>query len=130
LILSLLILCTIGFTLSFYFFLIEQKIKAHATYKPFCDISDKVSCSKALFSEYKKLIGVSNSLVGIAFYLLMFILALFDQTYLLYHLSLASLIVSAFLAYILYFKIKAICLICNALYIVNIFIFLFLYLQR
>ena len=129
-ILSIAILAVIGFFISLYAYFLEKRIKADYSYKPICDISEQFSCSKPILSEYGQLIGFSNSLLGIAFYGLIFVLALMQQTTLLLYLSLASLLASAFLAYILYFKIKSVCLICTAIYLINILIFLALYFNR
>ena len=127
---SIVILSVIGFAISLYAYLLEQKVRADSSYKAVCDLSDTFSCTKPILSEYGELIGFSNSLVGMAFYILIAVLAFFDRTTLLFYLSGTSLLASAFLAYILYFKIKSVCLICNSIYIINIFIFMFLYLNR
>lgn len=126
---SIMFLALLGFCISFYAYMIEKKIKADHTYKASCDISDNFSCSKPILSEYGEIIGISNSLVGMAFYASMTILGFLGRIHFLFYLSIASLVVSAFLAYILYFRIKTVCLICTALYLINVVLFLTIYMR-
>lgn len=119
-----LLLAVFGFGISLYGFMVEQKIKSNQDYKPVCDISDKISCSKPFKSPYGKLLGVSNTVVGMVFYATIFVLALFGQGQALQFLSLCALIATGVFAYLLYVKIKSFCLICNATYVVNILLFL------
>ena len=123
-IVSVLILSVIGFAISCYAFFVEQKIKQQPGYKPACDISDAVSCSKPILSEYGNLFFISNSIVGMILYALIFVLAWFGFTTQLFYVSLAAVIASAGLAYILYTKIKSFCLICSSIYVVNILLFI------
>jgi vitamin-K-epoxide reductase (warfarin-sensitive) len=124
---TIIFLSLLGFSLSFYAYILEKKIKSNPTYKAVCDISDTFSCSKPLLSEYGEIFGFSNSLLGMLFYATMAILAFLGRTNLLFYLSVASLFASAFLAYILYFRIKTVCLICTTIYGINILLFLVMY---
>lgn len=117
------ILSFIGFGISLYTYLLEQKIKQTPDYKPACDLSDTVSCTKPIKSNYGKLFFVSNSVMGMLYYCGVALLAFLNASMLLVLASFGGIIVSCILAYILYFKIKSFCLLCNALYIVNIAIF-------
>lgn len=124
---TIILLSLLGFSVSLYAYILEKKIKAYPAYKAACDISDAFSCSKPLLSEYGEIFGFSNSLLGMLFYATMAILAFLDRTNLLFYLSVASLLVSAFLAYILYFRIKTVCLICTSIYLINILLFLLIW---
>ncbi len=114
------VIACIGFGLSLYGFLIEQKIKKDPQYKPACDISDRISCSKPFLSSYGKLLSVSNTIVGLFFYALLGVFAWCEYTMLIFYCSLIAVVVSIYLAYILYAKIKVFCLLCTAIYIVNL----------
>lgn len=122
-IISIIILSLIGFGVSLYTYNLEQKVEQQPDYKPACDLSDTVSCTKPIKSKYGKLFFVSNSLVGMLYYCIVAVLAFFDARMLLVLASCGAIVVSVVLAYILYFKIKSFCLLCNALYVVNILIF-------
>ena len=112
----------IGFLLSLYALHVENKArKTKGKYKALCDINDIVSCSSTLTSKYSTIFGISNSYLGILFYTLIFILTFFDVKYIFY-LAILSGMVTVYLAYLLYFKLRKICLVCNSLYVVNIFL--------
>ena len=112
-----------GFLLSSYSWYIEQRIKSDATYRPACDISKKASCSKPIMSKYGSLFYISNSVLGVAFYGVVFLMAIFGYAAAIFYASVASLFATLFLAYILYAKIQTLCLICTTIYIINILLF-------
>lgn len=114
----------IGFCISLYTYVVEKKIKENPTYKPVCDISDRISCSKPMNSRYANIFFFSNALLGMLYYVLIIILAVLNTSTLLFIASLCSCIVSGILGYLLYFKIKSFCLLCTSLYIINLIIFL------
>lgn len=128
-IVSIALVAIAGFVLSLYGYFIDGKIKQDPTYKPACDLSDRISCSKPILSPYGKLLYVSNALVGMAFYGLVFLLALLGFPHLIFVCACAALAASGVLAYILYFKVGAFCLLCHAIYAVNILLFVLSYLN-
>lgn len=128
-ILSIAITALAGFALSLYGYFIEGKILQNPAYKPACDLSDRVSCSKPILSKYGKLFFVSNTLVGMGFYSLVFLLALLGLSQLIFLSACAALGASLVLAYILYFKVGSFCLLCHAIYFVNIVLFVLSYLN-
>lgn len=121
---SILILAGIGFAISMYTYLLEQKIKEKPNYKPACDLSDRISCTKPMKSEYSSLFYFSNAIVGAAFYVMIAVLALMNMHSLLLFATVAGCIVSAFMAYLLYFRVQSVCLLCTALYIINVLLLL------
>lgn len=114
------LLAVAGITASAYAFWVERKIAHDHTYKPMCDLSDKISCSKVARSPYAQLFQFSNSMWGILFYISILCCSLLDYSKLLLILSIMGVVVSCGLAYILYTKIKSFCLVCTSLYIINI----------
>lgn len=112
----------LGLCISVYARLVEKRIQK-AGYKPFCDISDAVSCSRMIESPYSKMFGISLSLSGIAFYLIIMTLAALNSWSLLQYFSFTALLISIILAYLMYFKINVICPLCVSLYIINFLIF-------
>ena len=124
---SIIILSVIGFLLSCYAYHIGKKAEQETSYKSICDIQDNMSCSKAFSSGFGKIAGFSNSIVGILFYLTIFVLVLFQNTSIIFYLSIVAVLVSLYLAYLLYFKLKNFCLICNGIYVVNILLLIFSY---
>ncbi|MEX0940692.1 MAG: vitamin K epoxide reductase family protein [Candidatus Babeliales bacterium] len=124
-----LILAAIGFFISLYAYFIEKKIQHEPLYKPTCDISDKISCSKPILSKYGKLFYFSNSFIGMIFYIFIFIAAYLGYSTTVFYGSLVSVIISLILAYILYFKIQTLCILCTAIYIINALIFIISYMN-
>ena len=116
---SIIIFACIGLCIAVYTYVIERKIKEDPTYKSVCDISDRISCSKPIKSAYANVFFFSNAVMGILFYVLVGILAFFHAPILLLITMVAGCISSCVFAYILYFKIKALCLLCTSLYVVN-----------
>ncbi|MBI2452438.1 hypothetical protein HYV50_05180 [Candidatus Pacearchaeota archaeon] len=122
---SIIILSAIGFLLSIYAFYVKKNHEKNKSYKPFCDISKKFSCTKAFSSKHGNLIGVSNTLFGIIFYPIVFIFALLNQAQLIFFLSIPALLASLYLAYLSYIKMKNFCLVCSLIYLINFLIFIF-----
>jgi vitamin-K-epoxide reductase (warfarin-sensitive) len=121
----LVILALLGFAVCLYAYVTEERLKINPNYKAACDISEMVSCTKPMKSAYASLFYVSNAVVGVLFYLVIAILAFIDQINLVFFAVSLSCIATLFLAYILYFKIRSLCLICTSTYIINISMFLY-----
>ena len=119
-VLSIMIIAVIGAALSVYACVVEQKIKNNPQYKPACDLSDVISCSKPMTSEYSTLFMLSNAQLSLVYYCSMIFLALMNYTTIAFYCALGGVVVSIGLAYILYFKIKALCLVCTSMYLINI----------
>ncbi len=123
-IVHIMLLAALGLCVSIYTYLTEQRLKKDPTYKPVCDLSDRISCSKPMLSPYANLFFASNAVMGILFYTAMMILALIGSTKLVLLGALLSCCASAGLAYLLYVKIQAFCILCTSLYIINILMFI------
>jgi uncharacterized membrane protein len=123
------VLASAGFALSLYMFMIERKLKQNPTYKPVCNLSARISCTKALESAYARPLGVSNALLGLLFYPMLIVLTFIYPVYV-YYASLAACCISFFLALILYFRIKTFCLVCSALYVINALLLIISYYSR
>lgn len=117
------ILAIIGLFISLYTYWVEQKIKRDSAYKPVCDLSDRVSCSKPMLSPYSNIFFFSNALIGTTYYIAVIFLSYFNMVKILFIIALGACVMSAGLAYLLYFKIKSLCLLCTSLYIINVLIF-------
>lgn len=126
----LIIISILGFLLSLYGLYIEAQLERNPAYKPICDISDSISCSKPFGSPYSKLFGISNSYLGVIFYPVLGLLMYLGRIDLVFYLSLVAVGVSFYLAYHLYFTIRSFCLLCNMFYVINILLLLFSYLLR
>jgi vitamin-K-epoxide reductase (warfarin-sensitive) len=126
----------IGLLLSIYAYYVEIKTKQNSKYKAVCDITEGASCGKVVTSEYGKIVdGISNSVGGIGFYILVLRLTFYNLPVLItslqaiFYLSVLSVLGSIYLAYLQYFKIKSLCVVCTAIYIVNILLVVFSYLR-
>ncbi|XP_046839559.1 vitamin K epoxide reductase complex subunit 1-like [Xenia sp. Carnegie-2017] len=131
-------LCFIGVILSFYALYVELKKKNDKSFTALCDINSKMSCSKVFSSKYgtgfglveplfgkDSMFNVPNSIYGITFYALIFILGFFNGKTIAW-LSTASCGLSCigcvYLAYILYFVLEDFCVVCVSTYAVNGFL--------
>ena len=123
------IVSILGLLLSVYAFFVEKKIEKLKSYKPLCDISKNISCTKAFGSKYGSLAGISNSFAGIFFYLIVFLLAFFGQLNHILYLAIISVIGSVYLVYTQITKIKSFCLVCSGIYLVNLLLLIFSYLE-
>ena len=120
----------IGFLLALYSKYVERKFEAsRGKYKALCDINKKVSCTKAFSSNYGKTFGISNSVWGMYFYAVVFVLSLLGYLQFIFYLAILSVIGSAYLAYILVTKVKSFCIICTGTYIVNVLLLIFSYVE-
>ena len=133
-VLNIQITAVIGLLLSIYAYYVEIKTKQNSKYKAVCDITDGASCGKVVTSKYGKIVdGISNSVGGIVFYILMLILTFYNlpvfitSAQAMLYLSIASILGSIYLGYIQYFKIKSLCIVCTGIYIVNILLLIFSY---
>lgn len=136
-------LAVVGFVISLYGYVTERKVKQDPSFKPACDISDKISCSKAMLSPYANILFLSRYEVAMephenSFYFSTFSLALIYYAFaglfallnlseIIFFAALASCILSCYLAYLLFFKIKTLCILCTSLYLVNFLMLFFAY---
>lgn len=116
---KIMIIASLGLILCLYSYTVEQKLKQDQQYKPLCDLSDRISCSKPIQSQYGSLFGIPNSLIGIFFYLGILTLALLNMKTAIVAAAIAACCASAIFAFILAFKVQAFCLICVSIYAVN-----------
>jgi vitamin-K-epoxide reductase (warfarin-sensitive) len=116
-----------GMVVSIYAYMVEMNISKNPDYKPLCDLSDTISCSRAISSKYGKFVGISNSFIGMAFYAILFVLACFSAASLIFYISIAGVVASIGLAYISYFRIKSFCLVCTSVYLINVLLLLVSY---
>ncbi|HIH92191.1 TPA: hypothetical protein HA281_05290 [Candidatus Woesearchaeota archaeon] len=117
---SLIILSALGMLISLYAFRVKQKLAKDKGYKPVCDISEKISCTKALDSGHGALFILPNSLYGLAFYALALALAWLGQAGALFALSAPAVLGSVYLAYVSFFRLRVACPLCTIIYALNI----------
>ena len=123
--LTIIILCILGFLFSWYSFSVEKKLEKDKNYKAVCDISEHISCTAAAKSEYSTMFGMKNSVKGMIFYPFIIVLAWFNLSDYVFYLAAASMLMTLYLMYVSYFKLKNYCLICSGVYLVNILILVF-----
>jgi len=131
----LVLLCMLGFVVCFYALSVEFHKEADPEYEAMCDISEQMSCTKVLTSEWGKGFGLlgfvighdhplnlKNPFFGLAFYLLQLILSDMKGSFA-YKFQLATAIMAncgtLWLAYILYFVLQDFCLVCVTTYAIN-----------
>jgi len=114
------VLAAIGLLISIYGITIERKLQENVQYKAACDLSDTISCTRPFLSAYGKMLGISNIWASAFYYIAILVAAFIHMPLILLLITSAGLAATVVFAYILYFKIKSLCLICTSLYIVNI----------
>ncbi|KAI8436752.1 hypothetical protein MSG28_010222 [Choristoneura fumiferana] len=121
----------LGVVVSTYSLHVEMSVAAEPEYKAYCDLGEKVSCSKVLTSEYATGFGlvakgslwdIPNCIYGIFFYCLMVLLATYDDLRLVrvqFAAALTAVLSCVYLAYLLLFVLHDLCIVCLTTYIVN-----------
>lgn len=117
---TVIILAVIGLAISVYGITVERNLQQNAQFKAVCDINDQISCTRPMLSSYNKLLGISNIWASALYYVAIIILTMLNLDQFTAIVTYAGVAVSAVFAYILYFKIRSLCLICTSLYLVNI----------
>ncbi|XP_044759310.1 vitamin K epoxide reductase complex subunit 1-like protein 1 [Coccinella septempunctata] len=124
-------LSTVGLGLSIYSYYVEARVELEDDYTAMCDINEHISCSKVFKSPYGKGFGffpedsifhVPNSIFGIPFYSLMIVLAYSPSvaiTKFVFANVLLSNCLTPYLAYLLYFVLQDVCVVCVTVYVVN-----------
>ncbi|CAO1433633.1 unnamed protein product [Diamesa hyperborea] len=122
----------IGMCISAYTIYVKVQSEMDPKYEAMCDINPKVSCTKVFNSEYGRGFGLipkdsplnlPNGLFGIVHYFIIALLGFFDSIKLVklqFGLVILSNLLSVYLAYVLYFILQDLCLVCVATYIFNI----------
>ena len=108
-------LCVIGFGLSLYAFIVQKEKK-----KRMCDLSKNVSCTKAFNSKEAYLFGFSNTILGMLGYPLLYMIFLLGFLEFGFVASVTAGLMSIYLGYVSYVKQRNFCLVCTAIYVVNI----------
>ncbi|XP_067633371.1 vitamin K epoxide reductase complex subunit 1-like protein 1 [Eurosta solidaginis] len=125
--------CIVGLILSVYATYVELRAEGDAEYVAMCDLSPKVSCTAVFTSSYGRGFGLTkyftswsppNGMLGIAFYILLILLTPprhLSLSLLQLLLCFVSNLLSLYLAYLLYFVLEDLCVVCVSIYIVNFF---------
>lgn len=114
-----LILASVGFILSAYLLWVKRQLRNDVRYEPFCDFSDRISCSSVLKSEYADLFFLPNAMVGLFFYAFIVVTYLLGWYLFVIAFSLFATIVSFFLAGMLV-RMRKLCVVCVSTYLINI----------
>jgi uncharacterized membrane protein len=122
--LSIKILVAIGFVLSAYAYQVAERHKKHKNYKPLCDISKDISCTKAFTSSSAALLGHANSLFGMLFYAAIYLLVVYSQPTYIFYASIGAVIGCVYLGYLQY-QMKNFCVVCAVVYLINILLLWF-----
>lgn len=116
----LLTIATIGLFISVYAKYVEKRKQNNFNYRPLCDISNSISCSAVLTSKYNKIFKIKNTILGIAFYLIIIPLSIMQNYNAIFILSILAFLFSLALAYIQFFRIKKFCFLCTLSYLINL----------
>ena len=120
-------LAGIGFVLSVYAMYVKRRLATEGKYDPLCDISQKISCSRAFGSPKSNITGIPNPAIGILFYAIIYILNSYNNINIIFYLSILAVLASIYLASVAYIELRTYCVVCTATYIVNILLLYFTY---
>lgn len=135
------LLCLIGVLVCLYGIYIEKNVKT-PKFRAICDINNNTSCTLVLTSKYSHMIkllfnlndssrlNLSNAQYGLLFYIGLILYQYYPFTllpfynFLFFCIIFSSFVACIVLAYILYYKLQQLCLICVAIYIINTALFI------
>jgi len=132
------VLCALGFVLSYYSVYVSTSKSNDPNYQALCDISETMRCSNVFTSRFGKGLGIvgplvgedsplyqSNGVYGMFMYSAFVFFSLFPYRVfakICVFMGIAANIVSAYLAYILFFVIEDICVVCISTYAIGFFL--------
>ncbi len=130
-ILPVLVLAALGLAVSINIELVHRRLTADANYASFCNVNATVNCDVVLSSRYAALFGISVAAWAVLFYAGLIGLAAAvgrsDSAVwrrrgagLLFLGAVWAVLFSAYLAGVAVFVVRAICLMCSALYLINL----------
>jgi vitamin-K-epoxide reductase (warfarin-sensitive) len=127
--------CFLGIALSVYALFVELRKHRDPGYAAACDIGRHASCSRVLTSPYGKgfgilrhllgeqhVLNVPNTVVGLIFYIVQLVLVhlSFDwATRAMLYACVVACLGSVYLAYVLAFVLRDLCIVCCSTYAVN-----------
>jgi len=120
------ILAFIGLFLSIYFLYVKRRSETSPSYKPLCDVSEKISCTSAVESKYSTLFIIPNVIYGILFYSLVLLLAYYNLIVYIFYGSILAAIASLYLLFLSY-KGKIVCIVCLGTHLINFLLLLVSY---
>ncbi|XP_066258294.1 vitamin K epoxide reductase complex subunit 1-like protein 1 [Euwallacea similis] len=122
----------IGCGLSIYAYSVEKSLEKNTNYEAYCDINPQISCTRVFRSTYGKGLGIfqegsvfhqPNSFFGIIFYTILTVFALIESPVAVNGsllLIIISNFISCYFAYLLYFVLRDLCVVCISTYVVNV----------
>ncbi len=119
-------LTIIGFALSLYAIYVRYRAR-DPKYKAVCELGEKANCKKVLTSDYGVTLGVPNGFWGLIFYGFFFATTLYDTGVCQLCLALLAALLSVPLAYYQFSKLQTFCVVCFTIYLVNIALVYFTY---
>jgi protein-disulfide isomerase/uncharacterized membrane protein len=133
-IISISILSILGIIDSYYTLLIHSRLEKSSIYRSFCTISEFINCDVVIASKYGKFLGIHNSVYGIFLYSILFIYAMYHLVFAkekqqrfysyVFAISIFTSLYSIYLFTVSILIIKALCLMCTGIYIINLSMFL------
>ncbi|XP_046579378.1 vitamin K epoxide reductase complex subunit 1-like protein 1 [Haliotis rubra] len=137
---SILLLCSLGIVISGYAYHVEMSKEKDDSYRALCDFSETISCSKVFTSRWgrgfglidrivgrESLLNQPNSVFGMIFYAFQVTIAYNPTSFGAVVQLVSSMIAnvgSIYLAYILFFVLKDVCIVCMSMYVINFLLLL------
>ncbi|MFZ9519947.1 MAG: vitamin K epoxide reductase family protein [Silvanigrellaceae bacterium] len=127
-----LVLGLVGFGVSLYALTLHMQTKA-STQALTCDINDAVNCSKVIGGEYGEFMGLPLGALGMSYFGIVMAMAFVpaflqaSESWMARRQLIVATVgasVSLFLAYVSYFKVGAVCLVCTSVHAISILNFI------
>ncbi len=117
-------LALFGLALSLYTLWVQHNMRRPGWKAP-CDFGKRISCTRSFKSEYGRLLFVHNGWLGVGFYLAVILASISGFRAIVLGLAIVAVLFSVLLAYLGYVRMKNFCVVCTAVYAVNILLLVF-----
>jgi len=117
----------LGLLGSLYTWYIHFRHIRNPEYESVCDINEEVNCTKVVTGKYGSMFLMPNSIWGFLYYSIILTLVYHGLLVPIFWLSIISVIGSIYMGYLLYFKLRQMCILCTLIYVVNIAMFVAAY---
>ena len=124
---TLYLVASLGILSSLYAWYIHFRHLRNPEYESICDINEEVNCTKVVTGKYGTIFSIPNSIWGFLYYSLILMLSYHNLLLPIFWLSILSVLGSIYLGYILYFKLRQMCILCTLVYVLNVAMFVIAY---
>ena len=112
-----------GLVVAFYALYLDYMFEKNPEFKPVCDLSDTISCGKNFGNKKVRILGIPSSVLMLAYFIPMIILAYYDYVYAALAVAIFGVIASLYKEYRIVTIAKVFCLVCNLFFAFTFLLF-------